>query len=142
MKILTALILILFYIPIRPLEPPVPFPYDPNQVNYEIIETIRAYPNADICFTRLIVEPDGQVPELTFTDPTIWISQPTVTIDPADPNGISRIYAYECIFPVNRPPGKYYFDVQAGDNDPNEPMYDNRSMIIYLWPKNRPPVIR
>ena len=144
--------LLLSYIPTRPPEPEVPFVFDPNQVNYEIIESVRAYPHSDITFTRKITEPDGQTPTITFSDPTILVSLLSVIADPndqiPDPNnpgeliqGPSKIYTYDCVFPVNRPPGIYYVDVQAADNDPNEPMFDNRTMIFYIWPKNRPPVI-
>jgi len=131
------------YIPARPPEPPVPFAYDPNRVNYEIIEAIRHYPGGgEFHFARKITEPDGQEPVITFSDPGIWVSAPVVSIDPDDPNGVSRIYEYVCGFPVARPPGLYYVDIVASDNDPNEPMEDRRTMIIMLWPKNRPPVIK
>jgi len=144
-KALTTFLMILMvvYIPVRPPEPPVSFAYDPNQVNYEIIEAIRTYPNEDITFTRTIID-DNNSPSLIFSDPTIIQSAPQITIDPNnDPNGpVYKIYKYACVFPVNRPPGIYYIDVTAADNDPNEPMFDKRTMLIYLWPKNRPPVIR
>ena len=142
-KIVTAFILLaLLYIPIRPPEPTISFVYDPNQVNYEIIEAIRHYPNSELHFVRKIVEPDGQAPTLTFSDPTIVALPAVATVDPDDPNGVSKILTYDCYFPVNRPPGIYYVDMKAQDNDPNEPMEDNRTILIWLWPKNRPPVIR
>jgi hypothetical protein len=134
--------LLAFYIPTRPPEPPVNFIYDPNMVNFDIIESIRAYPSTDIQFVRKIIEPDGQTPTLTFSDESIAHTLAMTTVDPNDPDGISKIFIYDCTFPVNRPPGIYYVDIKAEDNDPNEPFEDNRTMIFYIWPKNRPPVIK
>ena len=155
-RILLALYLMAFYLPARPPEPVVSFVYDPNSINYEIIEAVRVYPQEQgLSFVRKVVEPDGQLPYFTCSDPSVVIGNPVISIDldpdnvvpdPNDPTktirGPSLIYTYECIFPTNRPPGVYGLDFETGDNDPNEPMFDGRSMLVLVWPKNRPPQIR
>ena len=150
---LVAIILSALYTPIRPPEPPAPFPYDPATVNYEVIEFFWVVPSdKTITFDRIIVEPDGQTPTLTCNTTWITISAPVVTadtddpVDPAVPNsGMSRVYTYTCVFdpPDDLPPGIYSFDFTGTDNDLQSPEKDNRSIVIrWKWPKNRPPVIR
>jgi hypothetical protein len=160
-KLLTVIVFSMYlYQPVRPPEPPVPFPYDPNQVNYEIIEAIQFDDTGELWFTREVVEPDGQEPIITFSDLNIIIMPPTKIIDPhpenimPDPNdpnnmiqGPGLIYSYRCMFKlVNRPQQEaIVVDITAGDGDPNDPRYDHRSMLFWLGPLpliNRSPVIR
>ena len=146
-SILVLTILSALYTPLRPPEPPVPFPYDPALVNYEIIEAIQYDGTGELWFTRKIVEPEGQSPTLSFSDPGIVINPPVVTDDPDDPDKKSKIYTYQCFFPQGGKPSKtaIYVDVTAADNDPIDPKYDHRTMIFWLGPlplPNQPPVIR
>jgi hypothetical protein len=110
-RIFTILIFSLFlvYVPVRPPEPPVPFPYDSSLVNSEILRTLQVRPTSRLTYIPLkVIEPDGEYGTLTCSDPNVNIPVAVTTIDPADPNGISRIHSYLCSLRVGLTPRVLY----------------------------------
>lgn len=130
--------------PVRPPEPTVPFPYDPNQVQYEILDARREYPftNRNITFRRVVKDEDGDSNiTLKCSLPSMVIEPPSLSIDPNDPAGIGIKAEFICYIPGPVQQGLYYIDWETCDNDPNEPMYDRRTTVLYVWPKNKPPIL-
>ena len=146
-KIIFALIL-LFYQPIRPpaLTPAaIPFAYDPNMVKSDILAYYEVRPsNAVINIPRQVIEPDGEYGVLTCSDLSVWIPGAVTTIDPADPNGISRLHEYACSMRVGTIERVIYLEFTFID-DPNDesyaPMSDVRTVLIDVKKRNQKPIL-
>ena len=146
-KIIFVLIL-LFYQPIRPpaLTPAsIPFPYDPNMVTSDILAYYEVRPsNAVINIPRQVIERDGEYGVLTCSDPSVWIPDAVTTIDPDDPNGISRIHDYACTVRAGTIERIIYLEFTFTD-DPNgvdyAAMSDVRTVLIDVKKRNQKPIL-
>ncbi|MCJ7483894.1 MAG: hypothetical protein MUO31_13125 [Thermodesulfovibrionales bacterium] len=145
-KIILTLILALF----PPLRPPaltpagVPFAYDPNLVTSDILTFYEVRPsNAVVTLHRQVTELDGEYGTLTCNDPMVVIPQAVTTIDPDDPNGISRIHEYACSIRPGTVERIIYLEFTFTD-DPNGVNYaamrDVRTVLVDVRKWNRKPI--
>jgi hypothetical protein len=99
-KLLTlAVITMYLYNPVRPPEPTVLFPYDPNQVTSDILFATNVRPSNTVSYIPLkVTELDGEYGMLTCNDPDFTITYVGTLVDPNDPDGVSRIHNYIASF--------------------------------------------
>ena len=148
LKLLIALIL-LIYAPVRPpaLTPSdIPFIYDPNMVTSDILKYLEVRPSNSMTDLPIkTIEVDGEYGTLTCNDPNVIIPPAITTIDPDDPNGISRIHSYMCGIRVGLQKRVVYLEFTFTD-DPNgedyAPMSDMRTVLIDVQKRNRRPILK
>ena len=115
----------------RPPVPPVPFTYDPNQVDCEILKAVEVPPDNSIFWFPLKgydADPNTAL-TLTANDPNVWIPTPTV-----DPNGLHH---WRCDTRVGTTERVLYFKFILSDGD----KIDERMVLINVKKKNTPPVL-
>ena len=147
LKIAAILILSLFaiYEPVRPPVPEVPFEYDLSRCTSDTLKALEVRTSNRIIYIPLhVIEPDGEYGVLTCDDPNVTVPPAVTTIDPADPNGISRIHSYLCSVRVGLTKRVIYQEYTFTD-DPNGedylPMSDSRMVLIDVRKRNRKPVL-
>lgn len=147
-KLLLMIFIALFYQPIRPpalTQSDIPFVFDPNMVQSDILTYLEVRPsNRVISIPRQVIEPDGEYGILTCNDQTVYIPSAFTSIDPDDPNGISRIHDYFCTIRAGTIKRVIYLNFTFID-DPNGESYapksDTRTVLINVRKINRKPVI-
>lgn len=148
MKNLILALVIIFYQPVRPpalTQTDIPFQYDPSKVTSDILAFYETRPSNNVTMLyRKVVEPDGEYGTLACNDPSVLIPPPITSIDPDDPNGISRIHEYNCSIRVGTETRIIYLEFTFTD-DPNgagyQPMNDTRTVLIDVRKRNRRPIL-
>lgn len=147
----------------RPPVPPVPFVYDPNMVDCEILKTFEAVPdNHRVILPMKAYDEDGDDVVLTCANPDIWIPPKTdtdltdkigyrktvVLNDPNNPNDDAALHEWFCDIRVGYVETVKYYKFKATDipADPNDtPKSDNRMVIGWIRPEpeitNHQPVL-
>ncbi len=141
-KVMLLAILMSLYTPIRPPAHTPVFPYDPNRVSSEILGSAQEAPGTMFWSTIKATEPDGEgVVMIATVDPntaTFYLAPtPTTIVDPADPNGVSRIH--EWVWQVRSDNTEVVY-IHFTGVDPNG-MTDERDIVVNFAPLNRPPVL-
>jgi hypothetical protein len=123
---------------VRPPEPVVPFQYDPNMVDCEILKVFEFEPDPNFIFFMPMkaYEEDGQNVTLTCNDSQVWIPPPSTVIDP---NGVA-VHRWICDVRPGAIQRVIYLKFTATDNDP-QPMKDERMILINVKKKNRQPIL-
>ena len=123
---------------IRPPEPVVPFQYDPNMVDCEILRVFEFEPDPNFIFYMPLkaYEEDGQNVVLTCSEPSVWILQPSTVIDP---NGVA-VHRWICDVRPGGVEKVVYLKFTVWDND-SQPMKDERMILINVKKKNRAPIL-
>ena len=151
MKALVLFLIMLltsFYQPVRPpaLTPvDVPFAYDSSKVTSDVLKFFEVRPSSRVLILPVSVkDADGEYGTLTCSDPSVVIPPAITSVDPDDPNGISRLHEYACEIRVGTVTQILYAEFTWTD-DPNgesyAPMSDTRMYLIDVRKRNSKPVI-
>lgn len=129
----------------RPPEPPVPFPYDPNRVDCEILKIFERPPDNGVLFMYIkAYEQDGEDVNLLCSSSQVWVP-PKTDVNYSkivDPNGVA-IHKWRCDMRIGTAERVIYLKFTATDvtPDPNEALSDSRMILINVEKKNLPPII-
>jgi hypothetical protein len=113
----------------------IPFPYDPNAVQYKLLGGINVRAGQEVVVDINCYDPDGDAFSIRVLN---WQSGMNLTIS-TDPNNPTKLKWA----PTAEQAGLHYINIEAWDfpPDPNDSLTDRGTYVFNIRPRNRPPIL-